>query len=273
MKISFSTLACPEWTMSQIIAMAAGAGYDGIELRFVEGEDSLWKLPVFSGTELASTKRALVDHALTISCLDTSCRFDSPDTAERERWITEGKRMSDLACELAAPGLRVFGDAIHPGASRASTQSWIADSIRTLAEATAPSGVEVWIETHGDFATARETTAILAETDCPNIGVLWDPANSFAAIQETPADGAAILATAIRHVHIKDMERAESGWRYVLTGKGVFPLHELMLSLEQLRYGRFVSFEWEKKWHPEIPDAEVALPHFVDWFRGSSVNG
>ena len=59
MKVSFSTLACPDWTMPQIIATAAGEGYEGIELRFVQGEDSLWRLPVFSGKELASTKRAL----------------------------------------------------------------------------------------------------------------------------------------------------------------------------------------------------------------------
>src|SRR5215467_4104960 len=115
MRASFSTLACPDWTMPQIIAMAAGERYDGIELRFVQGEDSLWKLPVFSGAELASTKRALDDHALTISCLDTSCRFDSPGAAERQRWLMEGERMADLAAELSAPGLRVFGDTIHAG--------------------------------------------------------------------------------------------------------------------------------------------------------------
>ncbi len=91
MKVSFSTLACPDWTMPQIIAMAVRERYDGIELRFVQGEDSLWKLPVFSGSELASTKRALADHALTISCLDTSCRFDSPDAVER-RSLDEGRR-------------------------------------------------------------------------------------------------------------------------------------------------------------------------------------
>jgi hypothetical protein len=27
--------------------------------------------------------------------------------------------------------------------------------------------------------------------------------------------------------------------------------------LSQIRYNRFVSCEWEKKWHPEIPDAEI----------------
>ena len=148
--------------MAQIIAMASRESYDGIELRFVQGEDSLWKLPVFSGKGLAATKRELADRALSISCLDTSCRFHSPDAAERGRWITEGKRMADLAAELGAPGLRVFGDTIQAGADRASTQRWIAESIRELAEITAERGVEVWIENHGDFAGSHQTAAILA---------------------------------------------------------------------------------------------------------------
>ena len=267
MKVSFSTLACPDWTMPQIIAMAAREAYDGIELRFVQGEDSLWKLPVFSGVELAATKRALTDHALTVSCLDTSCRFDSPDPAERRRWTTEGERMADLAAELDAPGLRVFGDTIRPGADRASTQSWIADSIRTLSEITIRRGVEVWIENHGDFAASQQTAAILAEADCSRVGVVWDPANSFTAAQEQPANGAALLRTAIHHVHIKDLRRNRDGWKYVLTGEGDFPLLELKAALEPLGYDGFLSFEWEKKWHPEIANAEIALPHFARWFR------
>jgi hypothetical protein len=28
-----------------------------------------------------------------------------------------------------------------------------------------------------------------------------------------------------------------------------------------------VSFEWEKRWHPELPDPEVALPHFMEEIR------
>jgi sugar phosphate isomerase/epimerase len=267
MRASFSTLACPDWTMLQIIAIAVGEGYDGIELRFVQGEDSLWKLPVFSGKELASTKRALGDRALTISCLDTSCRFHSPDATERGHWITEGKRMADLAAELGAPGLRIFGDTIQPGADRVSTQSWIAESIRKLAEITASRGVEVWIENHGDFAAASETAAILEQAAPSKVGVVWDPANSFAANQERPADGAARLGAAIRHVHIKDLQRDEDGWRYVLTGEGAFPLLELTTTLQDLGYDGFLSFEWEKKWHPEIADADIALPHFARWFR------
>ncbi|HEY6337498.1 MAG TPA: sugar phosphate isomerase/epimerase family protein, partial [Candidatus Sulfotelmatobacter sp.] len=230
---------------------------------------SLWKLPVFSGAELASTKRALADHALSISCLDTSCRFDSPDAVERRRWIMEGERMADLAAELAAPGLRVFGDTIHSGMNRESTQGWIADSVRTLAEIAESKGVEVWIETHGDFVTAKQTAAILEQADCPNAGVLWDPANSYAAVQEQPSAGAALLGEAIRHVHIKDLQRHQDTWTYVLSGEGEFPLVELKGALHQLHYDRFISFEWEKKWHPSIADPEIALPHFARWFRKS----
>jgi len=267
MRASFSTLACPDWKMPQIIAMAARQGYHGIELRFVQGEDSLWKLPDFSGTKLASTKRALADHALTISCLDTSCRFHSPDAAERERWLREGTRMADLAAELGALGLRVFGDIIQPGADRASTQTWIADSIREFAGVTAVRGVEMWIENHGDFAGAGETAAILRQAASPNAGVVWDPVNSFVATQERPADGAARLGVSIRHVHIKDLQLDRHGWNYVLTGEGTFPLPELKEALQELQYDRFLSFEWEKKWHPEIADPEIALPHFARWFR------
>ncbi|MGA9812092.1 MAG: sugar phosphate isomerase/epimerase family protein [Terriglobales bacterium] len=267
MKVSFSTLACPDWPLPQIIAIACSAGYDGIELRFVEGEDLLWRLPIFSGKELPATRRALSDHGLTISCLDTSCRFHSPDAAERERWLAEGKRMADLATALGAPGLRIFGDTIQPGADRPSTRSWIAESIRELAENTGPKGVEVWLETHADFASAGETMAILAEAACPQSGAVWDPANCFLEAQERPGEGAARLGASIRHVHIKDLRPNHEGWEPALTGEGDFPLAEVRAALRRLGYDRFVSFEWEKKWHPEIADAEIALPHFMRWFR------
>jgi glucosamine-6-phosphate deaminase len=36
-------------------------------------------------------------------------------------------------------------------------------------------------------------------------------------------------------------------------------------ALKAVRYARWVSFEWEKKWHPAIEEPEVALPLFVSW--------
>jgi len=266
-KLSFSTLACPDWTLPQIIAIASAAGYDGIELRFVENEDSLWRLPAFQGRELAATKRALSDQGLAMSCVDTNCRFHFPDAHERAHWLEEGERMADLAAALDTPGIRVFGDTIQPDADRTSTRSWIADSIRKLAESIAPRGIEVWLETHGDFASASETALILAEAGWPQIGVVWDPANCFLESRERPQEGARRLGASIRPMHFKDLRQNENGWKPALTGDGNFPLAEVRAALRQLEYDRFVSFEWEKKWHPDIPDASIALPHFARWFR------
>ena len=253
--------------MPQIVAMAASIGYDGVELRFVQGEDSLWKLPVFQGEELQRTRRSLCECGLVVSCLDTSCRFHSPNALDRKSWLEEGERMSDLAAALGAPGLRVFGDTIQPGADRDSTRGWIAESIAKLAEVTSRKGVEVWLESHGDFASAPESLAILNQSGSSQVRVLWDPANCLVEAGETPAEGAAKLGSTIRHAHIKDLRQNNGAWEHVLTGEGNFPLEEQLESLQKIGYDRFVSFEWEKKWHPEIPDAEIALPHFMRWFQ------
>ena len=175
--------------------------------------------------------------------------------------------MSDLAAELGAPAIRVFGDTIQPGASQEATRSWIAESIHRLAEATCRNGIDVWLETHGDFCTAGETAAILSESGSRHVGVVWDPVNSFISTDENPTEAAQRLETAIRHVHVKDFQRTWDGFRYVLTGEGEFPLDDVVSALRQLHYDRFLAFEWEKKWHPELADASVALPHFATWFR------
>jgi sugar phosphate isomerase/epimerase len=267
MKICFSTLACPSWRFEQVIELGARAGYAGIELRFLEGEDSLWKLPEFTGTALPRTKQMLEDHGLSVACVDTSCRFHSADQDERSRWVEEGVRMAELAAALGAPGIRVFGDKIQPGTERNSTRQRIAEGIRVLSEHTLKSGVEVWLETHGDFASSAEAISILEISDSDNAGVIWDPANGLLDGGESPGGAVGMLESKLRHVHLKDYIRHGGDWSPALTGEGEFPLHEVIAALRAVKYERFLSFEWEKKWHPEILEAEIAVPHFAQWFR------
>jgi sugar phosphate isomerase/epimerase len=266
-RICFSTLACPTWTLPQVIELALGSGYEGIELRFLEGEDSLWKLPVFQGAALATAKRMITDQGLSVACVGTSCRFHSPDAKERERWAEEGKRMAALAAGLSAPGIRVFGDKIQPDADRDATRSWIAEGIRKLAEETRETGVEVWLETHGDFASSAGTMQIVSESGHPDVGVVWDPANGFTDGKEQPFGISQAFGSRLRHVHLRDLDGRRGEWEPVLTGEGKFPLREIVAELEELGYAHFLSFEWEKKWRPALAEPEVAIPQFAQWFR------
>jgi hypothetical protein len=70
----------------------------------------------------------------------------------------------------------------------------------------------------------------------------------------------------IRHTHLKDSVPAESGTgrRYVLTGTGEVPVRQQVEALVKAGYRGFYNFEWEKRWHPEIEEPEIAIPHYVE---------
>jgi glucosamine-6-phosphate deaminase len=267
-KLSFSTLGCPAWSLPAIVDAAGRLGYDGIELRFIEGDDALWARPELTGRGLQETRGRLRDAALAISCVDTRSFFHHPDPALRETAIEEARRSLGLAAELGARGIRVFGDRVQPGQDRETTRGWIREALARLAEAARALGVEVWIESHGDFAQAQDTMGLLEGIPAEGAGVLWDPANAFEA-GEDPADGLARLGARARHVHLKDVARDTSpagrGWLPRLPGEGEFAPERVLDLLRARGYDAWVSFEWEKRWYPELAEPEVALPHFVAW--------
>jgi sugar phosphate isomerase/epimerase len=271
MRYSFSTLACPAWTLSRVIDAAASLGYDGIELRFLEGDDGLWRRGELTGAGLAETRARLTDAGVQVACVDSRSFLHHPDPAARRAAVDDASRMAELAAALGAPGVRLFGDRVQAGADLASTRGWIIDGLRDLRDLARPMGVEIWLETHGDFAPGEAARSVLDAVG-EGVGAIWDPANAFSEFGETPEVGAHALGAAIRHVHLKDVKRPAPPappfpWMPTLLGEGEFPAERVLAILTARGYDRFVSFEWEKRWHPEIPEPEVALPHFLRWAR------
>ncbi len=186
MKTSFSTLACPDWSLVETLGAAAKYGYDGVELRVVSRELDLWNLPEFKPSSLAATHVMVEDHGLVVAAVGTSACFHSSDARERKRNMTSALCMAEIASGLGAPAIRVFGDRIQPGNDRRQTVAWIAEALVELADKLKPTNVEVWLETHGDFARAAEVSEILAQVNSEQIGIIWDPANAFQSYNEAP---------------------------------------------------------------------------------------
>jgi fatty-acyl-CoA synthase len=44
-------------------------------------------------------------------------------------------------------------------------------------------------------------------------------------------------------------------------------VREILEALRRFGYGGYVTVEWEKKWHPELAEPEVALPQHIAWLR------
>jgi glucosamine-6-phosphate deaminase len=267
-RLAFSTLGCPTWPLTRVLDSASRLGYDGVELRFVEGDDALWARPELTGAGLRETLDRLQDAGLAVPCVDTRSFFHHPDPKARRQAVEEAERSAEVAARLGARGIRVFGDRVQPGADLASTRAWIVESLAALRDRLRGSGVEVWLETHGDFARTAATRALLEEAGSDGLGAVWDPANAYSEFGEDPADGAATLGPFMRHVHLKDERRPPDGkipWRPVLPGRGDFPAASVLDGLAASGRDHWVSFEWEKRWHPDIEEPEVALPHFLAW--------
>ena len=165
----------------------------------------------------------------------------------------------------------MFGDRVQPGADLAATRGFIVEALGGLRDRLRGTGVEVWLETHGDFATGAATRSLLEEAGSEGLGAVWDPANAFSEFGEEPEAGAVALGPFLRHVHLKDVRRPPDGkipWPPALPGRGDFPAARVLEWLTAAGGDRWVSFEWEKRWHPEIEEPEVALPHFLRWAAG-----
>jgi sugar phosphate isomerase/epimerase len=67
----------------------------------------------------------------------------------------------------------------------------------------------------------------------------------------------------VRHTHLKDSRVAGAGRRYVLTGEGEVPVREQFAVLARHGYRGLYSLEWEKRWHPELEEPEVAIAHYA----------
>ena len=267
MKLAFSTLGCPDWNLAQIVEAAQRFRYDGVELRAIGGSLDLLSRPEFSPAEIANTRRYFEDHSVSICCIDTSCTFHSPDRRERLAQVDLALAHADLAAQLGATLIRVFPDKIQAGATREQTRDLIAESLRQIAERLPP-GLDVALETHGDFARTEAVAEIATLADHPRVKLIWDVANSVAA-EDSVERGARIVEPYLVHIHLRDARPVAGSehWLPVLAGRGRVPFADVMAATEMLKFDGYVSFEWEKYWRPEIEEPEVALPDFISAIR------
>lgn len=265
--IAFSTLGCPRWDWPTILRHAAEWGYAAIELRGVQGEMDLTRRPEFSAARWRASVRELDAAGLRLAGLGSSARMHDADPATRAAQLDEGRRFIDLAHRLKAPYVRVFGDTLTAGQTRQATLERVVAGLRELGGHATGSGVTVLLESHGDFCDSPTLLEIMKKAELRTVGLLWDAHHTFIAGKEPPDQTLEQLGRYVRHTHLKDSRPEGKGVRYVLTGTGTVPIRDLVRLLVERKYRGFFSFEWEKGWHPEIEEPEVAFPHFAQTIR------
>jgi sugar phosphate isomerase/epimerase len=265
LRLAFTTLGCPDWSFPEIINFAALHGYTGIEVRGIQRQMDLTKCNEFSTEQNRKATMALLkEKGLQFINLGSSANMHIADTAERKKNMDEAKNFIDLAKEINCPYVRVFPNKFPADQEKNATIELIGKGLRELGDYAKEKNVSVLMETHGDAVKTEDILKIMQSAEHDHAGLVWDVCNMWTITKESPADVYKKLSKYIHHTHIKDAKLDDGKVNYTLLGRGEVPIFEAIDILNKNNYKGYYSFEWEKLWHPEIAEPEIALADFPE---------
>lgn len=252
MKYAFMSFSCPGLTLDEILALAKGLGYDGIEPRLVAQHKHGIETDVDAATRQIIRQKA-DDSGIAIACLATSCRYADPATARQN--IEDTRRAIDLAGDIGCPRLRVFGGGFPDTITREAASQQLVAALAAVAGQARERGVTICIETHDSWTNPDDVARVLREVNHPAIAVNWDYWHPVRQSGRSIAESFKTLRPWIQHVHFHDgLTRADQIVQRAI-GTGDLDCKQVLQLLKTISYEGYLSGEWIN-WEPH----DVHLP-------------
>ena len=269
MKISYTTLACPEWNLKRICEQAVSAGYDGIDFRGYLDQIDISHHTLFQGDEAGKMIR---EFGLEVSGVSSSIKIcDAPNQSAA---LEEARRTIDVCQRLQAKHVRVFGGGDSENLSRETLAIAGRNTMEKILELDSAQDISWDFETHDVWIRAKDCLLLVERIPFAQFNLLWDMGNSFMFSQESAETIWAQIGERVVYSHIKDAvyrpDEASThynGWRFVLPGTGELPLAEAVRILNANGYRGWYVLEHEKRWHSNLAEPEKVLPVFAEWMR------
>lgn len=256
MKLCFSTLGCPDRSLEDILSLANEYHAEAIEIRGIGGTLNNTEIEAFFSENQARTHQLFREKNVRPILLGTSCRFHLSDKFEDA--IAEGISAIRIARAFDIPYIRVFGDRILSDGQACIDR--VISGLQRLCRQDAD--VSVLLEVHGDFNTVGALSPVLESMkNIKNFGLIWDIEHTHQSYGDNWSSFYRFARPYIKHVHIKDYSNTKKS--LTLIGEGDVPIAPIVSRLNGDGYDGYLSLEWEKKWHPELDNIELALKSFI----------
>lgn len=262
MKIAFSTLGCPDFSWPDIYTMATDLGFDGIEIRGLGKDIFTVNGKPFTESQLDETVKKLKSLHLEIPCLSSGCCLKFTEKAEEN--YQEILQYIKLAARLGTPYVRILAD-LEPLPCGEVDDKAVLAQLKQLAPAAAENGVTLLIETNGVYADTGRLRELLENVASDSVAALWDIHHPYRFAHETPDKTVQNLGAYIKYVHVKDSVEQDGKIQYRMMGEGDMPIDDMVLALRSTNYEGYISLEWVKRYMPELSDAGVVFPHFINF--------
>ena len=262
MKISFSTLACPDFEWSDIYSMAKDFQFDGIEIRGLGNDIFSVKAKPFSDAQLPKTVEKLKTLGLEIPCLSSGACLKFAD--KQEETTAEITAYAKLANRLGTPYIRILAD-LEPQPVDEVDDDAIAEFLKKLVPVAEEYNVTLLVETNGVYCDTKRLKKLLDKVGSRKIAALWDMHHPYRFKGELPSETVANLGEYIKYTHTKDSVSNNGKIEYKLMGEGDMPIKEMLEALKNVGYTGYVSLEWVKRWSNNLCDAGIVIPHYASF--------
>ncbi|MFA9380245.1 MAG: sugar phosphate isomerase/epimerase family protein [Acetanaerobacterium sp.] len=262
MKLAFSTLGCPGWTFEEIFSTAKDLGLDGIEIRGIGGELFAPKARPFLAEHIGETRQKFARSGMCIPMLSTGACLGKQEGVQAA--VAEAKAYADLAAALGTSFIRVMITSVPQPTDDADLNT-ARDAYEEICRYAGEKGVVPLIETNGPLASSPVMKAFMQSIESENKGVLWDIHHPFRYFGEQPADTYAQIGEYVRYIHVKDSAMANGAVQYRMMGYGDVPIFDTLRVLGQNGYDGFVTFEWVKRWCPDLQEPGIVFSHFASY--------
>ena len=264
MKISFSTLACPDMSWPEICSMAKDFHFDGIEIRGVGDQITFGKSHPFSEKEINNTVARLRAMGLSIPCLSSGANLKDPDRFEENAAAVTA--YCKMAQQVGAKYVRVLAD-LEPAPQGEVDDEFVMGVLKRLSHEAEKYNVILLAETNGVYADSARLKKVLDTVDSPYVAALWDIHHTVRYGGEAPTVTYANLGDYIKHVHIKDSVVRDGKLEYRITGAGDLPLEDALQVLKDQEYAGYISLEWIRFWSHDMAEAGIVAPAFADYCK------
>ena len=247
----------PDWDLRTIIDRCRAVGLTGVEFRTTHKHGVE---PTLSKDQRQEVRKRCADGGLVIWGLGSTCEYHSPDRAVLAKQIEDTKRFIELAADLGAKGVKVRPNGLPQEVSEEKTLEQIGRSLRTVGEAAASAGVEIWCEMHGGGTSEpRRMRRIIDIADHPSVGVTWNSNKGVDDKNGSVKESFALMWPKIYSVHINELI---NGYPYreffgLLNGHGYdrYTLMEISglrsgQPDDTVRFMRFYKALWEELSRP-----------------------
>lgn len=241
MKYAFMSFSCPELALDALLQTAKDIGYDAIEPRASSNHKHGIEIEA-TLSERAAIKAKAAAAGIAYSCVATSCRYADPETATAH--IAETHQFIDLAADIGADKLRVFGGKIGQGLNREAAIAQVAQALTEVAGHAGDRGVTLCLETHDDWCDPKHVAAVMAMVDHAHIAVNWDIMHPVRMGLATMDEAYEILAPWVRYVHIHDGRDEAGKLSFKAIGEGDIDHKRAAELLIAGEYDGYLSGEW-----------------------------